>query len=66
MWLQRVHDELDMLVPASMTERYAVQMPDALTNRSTRSTISVDCIATYSNFRRFEVQVEMSVGATRH
>jgi hypothetical protein len=61
----RYSAELDMLVPASMREHYLVLLPPHTTNRFSRGTIEVECLATYSNFRRFGVAVEMSVGAGR-
>ena len=59
---------LDILVPTKMTERYSVRLRPLTTPDQqilTRRNIEVDGEATYSNFRRFLVEVEIDIGS-RH
>lgn len=62
----RPDDTLGILVPAKMTERYRVRLRPLATPDQrvlTRRTIEVNGEATYSNFRRFLVEVTIDVGA---
>lgn len=53
------HDErLDILVPIKMTEKYLVRLNPISHSLLARRSIEVNCEAIYSNFRRFEVQVD--------
>ena len=56
---------LGMLVPSRMTERYHVRLRPVTTSRLVRRNIEVNCEATYTNFRRFLVEVEIDVGTPR-
>ena len=56
----RPDDRLGILVPDRMDERYIVRPPPT-NSRMTLPTLRVDSQATYSNFRRFGVGVEISV-----
>jgi hypothetical protein len=60
----RPDDTLGILVPAKMTERYRVRLrPVTTRERLARRSIEVNGEATYSNFRRFLVEVTIDVGA---
>jgi hypothetical protein len=58
----RPDDTLEMLVPATMSERYRVRLNPVTTGQLARRSIEVTCEATYSNFRRFLVEVEVDIG----
>ena len=66
MQLRYVHDErLGILVPSRMRERYVtsvMEIPNA--TRFVRHVTEIQGEATYSNFRRFEVDVSFSAGET--
>lgn len=51
----RPHGKLGIWVPIEMTERYHVGLPNSFAEQNIR------CVATYSNFRRFEVDVKFRV-----
>ena len=59
------NETLGMLVPSRMTERYHVRLRPVTTSRLVRRNIEVTCEATYTNFRRFLVEVEIDVGTPR-
>ena len=56
-------ERLGMLVPARMTERYVVNLPQMSSSRFQRAQINVECVANYSNYRRFGVQTETTTSA---
>lgn len=58
-------ETLGMLVPSRMTERYHVRLRPITNNPLARRSIEVNCEATYTNFRRFQVEVEIDLGAAR-
>ncbi|HJO37247.1 MAG: hypothetical protein QGG24_06780 [Vicinamibacterales bacterium] len=58
----RADATLEMLVPATMSERYRVRLKPITTGQLARRSIEVNCEATYSNFRRFLVEVEVDIG----
>lgn len=55
-------ETLGMLVPARMEERYHVRLRPITHNPLARRSIEVNCEATYTNFRRFQVEVEIDLG----
>ena len=54
-------EQLGILVPEIMTERYKVRLRPLTLSPFARRNLEVNCEAKYSNFRRFEVQVDMGV-----
>ena len=60
----RLDETLEILVPSKMTEQYRVRLrPPGAGSQLARRNIEVNCEATYTNFRRFMVEVEMDIGA---
>ena len=57
----QVDEHLGILVPEIMTERYKVRLRPLTLSPFARRNLEVNCEAKYSNFRRFEVQVDMGV-----
>ena len=57
----QVDEHLGILVPETMTERYKVRLRPLTLSPFARRNLEVNCEAKYSNFRRFEVQVDMGV-----
>jgi hypothetical protein len=51
----RPNSKLGIWVPIEMTERYHAGRPNSFDEQN------IDCVATYSNFRRFEVDVKLRV-----
>ncbi len=56
---------LGILVPARMEERYNVRLNPITISQLGRRSIEVNCEATYTNFRRFQVEVEIDLGTSR-
>ena len=54
-------ERLGILVPETMTERYKVRLRPLTFSPFARRNLEVNCEAKYSNFRRFEVQVDIDV-----
>ena len=54
-------EHLGILVPETMDERYKVRLRPLTQSPFARRSLEVNCEAKYSNFRRFEVQVDMGV-----
>ena len=54
-------EHLGLLVPETMTERYKVRLRTLTFSPFAKRNLEVNCEAKYSNFRRFEIQVDMGV-----
>ena len=54
-------EQLGILVPEIMTERYKVRLRPLTFSPFAKRNLEVNCEAKYSNFRRFEIQVDMGV-----